>query len=296
MSRGYLKNNTKAAGRKAGLGGGSKKCPKSPKKYASGKRAALYNDICYDIDEFDEYRDTEELYDDFFLDSSTSHEREEELDKKKEESSEECPICCNIRPLVKLMKGCNHPSACAVCLREMYINQAQQDVRNYPLKCYHPACDRIVTHAQLRQHNLCRSEKELTKHHRLHVLAKAYKGTRIVAHCPDCDFPHEMNRQILITCKSCGFKYEVNDEVNDEANGITPPPSSTIKAVESIKRDAAGVNNGWARCPRCSIIISKGGGCKVMTCACGHLFYWDDALREKERAPALKVARIERLE
>ena len=167
---------------------------KARRRYGYGKRADLYNDIYYDIDEFNDYRDTEERYDDFFSDCSTSHERDEELDTKEEQSSEECPICCNIRPLVKLMKGCNHPSACAVCLREIYINQAQEDVRNYPLKCYYPTCDRIVTHVQLSNHDLCRSEKELTKHHRFHVLAKAYKkGTRSVAHCPHCDFPREMN-------------------------------------------------------------------------------------------------------
>ena len=78
-------------------------------------------------------------------------------------------------------------------------------------------------------------------------------------------------------------------------DGITSH-SSTIKAIESIKRDAAGGNDGWARCPRCRITISKGSGCDHMTCVCGNNFSWGDALRKKKEGPVVKGARIERLE
>merc|ERR1712125_156238 len=77
----------------------------------------------------------------------------------------QCPICCEDRPLIPLMKNCTHEPACQQCLREIFVKKAQESVSNYPLICYHPSCKKPVHDAQLILHKLVRSDKELKKHY-----------------------------------------------------------------------------------------------------------------------------------
>lgn len=196
--------------------------------------------------------------------------------KNKDAVVKECQICCEIRPLVPLLKKCNHAPVCHVCLREIYVNQAQQNVLNYPLQCYHPSCRKQIHDVHLVKHNLIFSEKELTKHYRLKVLGKAYSGSRDIVHCPQCEFPKIVNKQSrVVSCRQCKVTYEVEDDIHNTR-------LTTIAAIESIRSDKMGSNDGWAQCPRCKIIISKGDGCDHMTCVCGLSFSWTEALDKKQ--------------
>ena len=66
----------------------------------------------------------------------------------------ECSVCWEVRELVPLFKNCNHDPQCQSCLRKLYVVQAQKDVFNYPLQCYHPYCKRRIHEAQLINHQL----------------------------------------------------------------------------------------------------------------------------------------------
>lgn len=188
-------------------------------------------------------------------------------DDKKES---ECPICCEVRPLISLMKKCKHPPACRECLHEIYVSQAQQNVSNYPLQCYHPECTKPILASQLINHGVFRSDEEIQKHHRLSMLSKAYSDSgRLVAHCPDCDFPRLVRNQEKAHCKKCGSNFEITRDANHSKK-------STIEALKAIKRDKIGHNYGWTFCPGCKMIVSKGDGCDHMTCVCGEEFYWDE--------------------
>jgi len=237
--------------------------------------------ICYeDIDAYDysddEYHDSlnndseEKLVPTSTLSSSASSP------SPSRPSMQQCPICCEeVSSLTPLMKNCNHPPCCQNCLREIYINQAQQDITNYPLQCYHPCCTKVVRDTQLVQHNLVRSDAELKKHYRFTTLAKAYRDTqkKRVIHCPKCETPRVIgsSQEIVIKCKECHTKYAAFNHYH-----------TTIAAVEAFAYDTMGNNNGWARCPKCKMIISKGNGCDHMTCVCGHHFSWNKALKKKD--------------
>lgn len=219
---------------------------------------------------------------DNYEDLSFSEKDTRSFRKNKGAVVNECQICCEIRPLVPLLNKCNHAPVCHECLREIYVNQAQKNVSNYPLHCYHPLCRKQVHDVHLIKHNLIFSEKEFTKHYRLTVLSKAYSGSRDIVHCPQCDFPRIVNMQDIVSCSQCKIAYEVTHDMHN--NRLT-----TITAIESLKPDNMGRNDGWAHCPRCKIIISKGNGCDHMTCVCGLDFSWIEA-RARKKAPLLKCA------
>lgn len=48
----------------------------------------------------------------------------------------------------------------------------------------------------------------------------------------------------------------------------------TPAQVNSDNSDSQDPISGTKRCPRCSILIEKNGGCDHMTCNCGHEFWW----------------------
>jgi len=195
--------------------------------------------------------------------------------KNKDVVAGKCEICWETRPLVSLMKKCNHAPVCHECLREFYVNQAQQDVSNYPLQCYDPSCRKDVRDVQLINHDLIRSEKELKKHYSFTILGKAYSGGRGTVDCPECDFPKLVSSHNIVTCNYCNFEYQI---VNDKHTNMM----TTITAIESIKYDNVGSNHGWTNCPRCKITISKGQGCDQMTCHCGEDFSWVKAQQHNE--------------
>jgi len=179
--------------------------------------------------------------------------------------------------------------ACYQCLRKIYVSLAHEDISNFPLKCFHPSCVRLVRETQLLKHHLVRSEEELAKHHRLSVLRKAYAGSKLVAHCPTCDHPKHLSsvqRLQGVICKSCKTLYEIEDQHTQL--------SSTMEAVEKFGRDKIGINNGWANCPKCGLIISKGDGCDHMHCICGHDFSWYTA-KKNRKENSIKVAVFEKL-
>ena len=190
----------------------------------------------------------------------------------------ECPICFETGPVVELSKKCWHEPACRKCLRRIMVTHAQKDVQNFPLNCFHPQCRKPVHSEQLQKHNLLCTKDEIKKHYELTVLAKKRKpnfGDALTVRCPHCDHPRVLRETFLNGntehchgCNACHKTYSVS------------PFYATIRALENLKTDDGGCNAGWARCPSCHIVISKGGGCNHMFCvACNHEFDWDKAQR-----------------
>jgi hypothetical protein len=317
MPRGWKKNQSNSVvGRKNGRGGSSSRGRQEGSRpqgknhqqtemdggivYKSRRAVGKKNNPLIDLaeDDYMIYEEDAELDSsmDIPITSSTASNAEEEEENNTKNTNTttsssvgECSICCEVRPLVSLLKKCDHPPSCRECLREIYINQAQQDISNYPLQCFHPSCRRPVRETQLIQHGLLKSEEELIKHYRLTVLSKAYTSTKKVTYCPECEFPSKVNKQEIVNCRHCRTTYGVeHDEFTTKA--------STIAAIEAIGNDNFGHNDGWATCPNCKITISKGCGCDHMTCVCGMDFSWEDALRKKGRAQKrAKVATIKKI-
>eukprot|EP00581_Thalassiosira_minuscula_P025832 CAMPEP_0184408632 /NCGR_PEP_ID=MMETSP0738-20130409/3428_1 /TAXON_ID=385413 /ORGANISM="Thalassiosira miniscula, Strain CCMP1093" /LENGTH=271 /DNA_ID=CAMNT_0026766149 /DNA_START=134 /DNA_END=946 /DNA_ORIENTATION=+ len=190
----------------------------------------------------------------------------------------ECAICFENVPVVCLSNKCKwHAAACNKCLRRVYVTDAQKSTKSYPLKCFHPCCDQPVQVAQMEKHNLFASPAEVKKHHDMHVLSKIEKtgGMRTV-YCPKCITPRGIKRvgdtDRTFGCNNCKTRYLVS------------PFYATYRALENMKGDEFGVNDGWANCPQCGIMISKGDGCSHMDCIyCGHEFDWYDAQEKKEK-------------
>jgi len=204
------------------------------------------------------------LVDDFDMKSSTGSTP----NKSTTYHIAECAICFEETPVLCLSRKCRwHDAACSKCLRRVYVINAQNVTKNYPLCCFHPQCGQPVIAAQLEKHKLFASEAEVKKHYKMVILAKIKntEGMRTV-HCPWCEIPkgiRDLCRDRKYNCKNCSHPYLV---LLDYA---------TIHALEKIVKDDFGRNNGWARCPGCSILISKGGGCDHMVCGnCGLNFSW----------------------
>mmetsp|Transcript_21801 Transcript_21801/g.33143 ORF Transcript_21801/g.33143 Transcript_21801/m.33143 type:complete len:303 (-) Transcript_21801:200-1108(-) len=287
MPRGWLKHKSRRVGGKVSRGGSShfqKKqkaripvCPaeiESPilkpiTKTTKHSKAANVNTCNFDGDDYTYYGCSDDDFDyadEYFISSSSS---------RGLIMAEECPICCETRPLVALMKNCNHSPACRECLHEIYVNQAQQDVKNYPLECYHPTCKKEVSAPVLKNRSIFYNEGEVTKHHRFSNLAKAYRGSGKIVHCPHCDCPKEIHRYMSVKCGQCQTRFEA---VHDQRES----KFATIDAIQNFVGDSKGRYNGWAHCPRCKITISKGDGCDHMTCPCGEDFNWDEELKKNE--------------
>ncbi len=279
MPSGWLKNQHKnCVGRKKKLGGSSRKEKKQSKRIPKTKE---HKSPC---------PTSNASFDDVYIHRHDkvdikSEEKHNSSHKKKADIIGECSICCEIAPLVPLLKNCNHEPQCRSCLRKMYVEHAQQDISNYPLQCYHPSCKRTIGETQLVRHDLLNSNKELLKHRRLTVLSKAYRRVQKVVHCPECDFPQVVNKHEGVCCRNCGISYIC---VHDDFSTM----KSTLAAVESFSPDSIGRIDGWARCPHCRIIISKGDGCSHMSCICGEDFDWDMVLNHKQKLQKFKTAHV----
>lgn len=277
MPQGYVKHN-KFAAKKKSRGGGSRTgqgSERSPNTFHWTDKLPFQ--ATRDLDELvDNMKETDIWNNDEESDSSENFSNAFAAETRPP-SRTKCCICLEVLPVVKLMNKCNHPAACHACLYQVYIVQAQKSVENYPLKCFYPLCGRPVRETQLTQHDLVRSEKELARHHRLVVLAKAYAGKRVVVHCAKCDHPYYPGGSVhVITCYACKVRYEVLDR-------RTSQESTTLAAMEAFGYDRAGRNGGWARCPTCKMLISKGDGCDHMICPCGSRFNWGDAMMARTK-------------
>ena len=279
MPSGWLKNKHKnCVGRKKQLGGSSRKEKKHPNKTKKTRQHK------------NSYPSSNAIFDDVYFHKHDkvvikSEEKHTSNHQRKPDIIDECSICCEVAPLVPLMKNCNHRPQCRSCLRKMYVKYAQQDISNYPLRCYHPSCKRTVGETQLVRHDLLESDKELLKHRRLTILSKAYRHVQKVVYCPECDFPQITHKQEGVCCRNCGTNYIC---IYEDFSTM----KSTLTAVESFLPDSKGRVDGWARCPHCRMIISKGGGCSHMSCICGNDFDWDEALDRKQQLPKFKVAHV----
>lgn len=281
MPRGWLKHRERVVGKKSSRGGSSYRRPEG-KRALKPRRNDRHRFQNINIDGTEEELSWERNEDTRTNidreDFSSGHKRASSSPfcRNEDAAAKECRICCEIRPLVSLSKKCDHPPVCRGCLREIYVNQAQQDVSNYPLRCYDPSCRKQVHDVQLVKHNLIRKDKELARHYRLKVFGKAYSSSSDIVHCPECDFPKMVTKQETVKCMQCKITYEVWHDGRTNRG-------STIAAIEAIKGDNKGSNSGWAHCPKCKMIVSKGDGCDHMICVCGKHFSWTEALDRKNR-------------
>jgi hypothetical protein len=281
-----LKHHQRSVGRKVSRGGAGKRDRKQiisgendERNHHTGIRKMDWRD---DIDTYWEdelmmsYDDHGEIY---FEDESMEQQQQQQtmLPKRNNNNNTEkpkylagyCPICFEYKTdLLILMRNCRHPPACVHCLRELYIKQAQQNVQNYPLRCFDPSCTRLVRDTQVQQ--LARNQQEINQHYRLCVLQKSYKGTQQISHCPQCDHPYHVQRRPeqqhkirSVRCRCCRTEYALLEGTDE---------MTTIYALESIVQDKVGINDGWCICPGCRLVISKGNGCDYMACPCGTHF------------------------
>lgn len=255
MPRGYLKHN-KEIGKKKARGGSS------GQKYFAEKEPDPTRIRC--------------AVEDFALDAQITTKNRTTREAAATYPIGECAICFEEAPIVCLSNKCRwHDAACHRCLHRIYVTNAQKSTKRYPLTCFHPLCDQPVHAAQMEKHNLFASPTEAKKHHDMLVLSKIQKtdGMRTV-HCPKCDTPRGIrklgDKDRTFGCKNCKTVYLVS------------PFYATIRALENMKSDNFGINDGWAKCPQCGILISKGDGCEHMECVyCDHEFCWDEALEKK---------------
>lgn len=297
MPRGHFKNK-RFASEKIRRGGGSKKdknanfgtnfARQSSRSKTRPSFAFTQDDICdYCYGGGDEYESL--MYDDDGIFYNETPKRKADGDiSMKPISTSECALCFEQKPLMKLMKSCQHQSACHDCLHRYYIQIAQQDISMYPLKCWHPACSSRLLHNEQIQ-KLVKSKEELTKHHRLSVLASARKKSNLTADCPSCEHPvafppRRQETDIFLvrafTCLECSKPFKVEDSSYE----------STILALDRMNRQKC--HDGWAQCPQCRMVISKNGGCNHMVCICGQDFDWEmveEKLRTKRSFVAAKV-------
>jgi hypothetical protein len=183
----------------------------------------------------------------------------------------ECPICFETVPVINFSKKCSwHESACFSCLRRIHVTDAS---KSFQTSCFHPLCQQPINFVQLVKHKLICTPEEIKTHHALvlHQKMKKMKDPHTV-HCPHCDFPRVFSKKLsgddrCQCCKSCGGRFLVS------------PDYATIRSLEWLEEDNAGLNDGWARCPHCGILISKGDGCNHMSCTlCYSAFDWSEAV------------------
>mmetsp|Transcript_30779 Transcript_30779/g.46683 ORF Transcript_30779/g.46683 Transcript_30779/m.46683 type:complete len:297 (+) Transcript_30779:49-939(+) len=283
MPRGHFKNKSFVS-EKIRRGGGSKKDKNTnlARQSSRSKTRQCFTFTQDDICDYSYGNDDSLLYDndDMLYDKTFKSESRVDIPMKPIYTSE-CTLCFEQKPLMKLMKSCQHQSACHDCLYRFYIQIAQQDISMYPLKCWHPACSsRLLQNEQIQK--LVKSKEELTKHYRLSVLASARRKSKLTADCPSCEhpvaFPPRRQKSDMFlyvrafTCLECSKPFKVEDSSYQ----------STILALDRMSRHNC--HDGWAQCPRCRMVISKNGGCSHMTCICGQHFDWrevEEKLRTK---------------
>lgn len=266
MPRGYLKHNRDTSKKKARGGASSKGCLKADRDRSYSKQ------ICSSVE-------------DFALGVGSATASKSNVDQNAASYPiGECTICFKDGPVVCLSNKCKwHDAACQQCLHRIHVTNAQKSPKSYPLTCFHPLCNQPVHTSQLEKHNIFASPSEVWKHHEMLVLSKIYKtdGMRTVR-CPKCDTPRGIRK--------LGDKDRVHGCINCNTKYLVSPYYATIRALDNMKSDSMGINDGWAKCPSCSILISKGDGCEHMECCyCDHEFYWDEAQEKKDRIPHARV-------
>mmetsp|Transcript_19797 Transcript_19797/g.41620 ORF Transcript_19797/g.41620 Transcript_19797/m.41620 type:complete len:284 (-) Transcript_19797:172-1023(-) len=264
MPRGYLKKS-KDVSRKQARGGSSR----SKKPWWQRNGGEIYKD-------YNTYwKKTENIssaLDDVPVDPIKNVPRRKfENPPKLNYQVSECAICFEEAPLICLSDRCKwHGAACFKCLRTVHVKNAQKSSKNYPIVCFHPLCKQNIQFGQLEKHGLLATPEEAKKHHEMVVLHKIETNPEMrTVHCPICQFPRgvsKFDKDRKYGCTNCKKSY------------IVSPDYATICALEKIGVDGFGCNDGWAKCPNCKILISKGDGCDHMTCIyCDHEFSWEDA-------------------
>jgi hypothetical protein len=270
MPRGYLKHK-KNIGRKKARGGASHSSSSGKKNGSAGrnKRAANKNSGgASAVTDFPVVAKQDQLA--CFAEDSCAKPKKQPA---KYYSVAECCICMEQRQVLVLSKKCSwHDAACYDCLRRCYVTDAQKDVSNFPLCCFHPQCRKPVHYAQLVKHNLFHSRDERKRHYELEVLCRRDKKTHLcTVYCPRCSHPRFVKRPSKEECKECK---------NCQERFLVSPDFATILAIERFQTDGFGENHGWARCPHCSVLICKGDGGSDMWCVyCDRPFDWDDAIQ-----------------
>ncbi|KAL9182324.1 hypothetical protein ACHAXT_012976 [Thalassiosira profunda] len=265
MPRGYLKHN-RGAGRKKALGGSSGRGYNEKEFWQErGEKSSLILQ--------------RSMNEDFSL---STHNTTSECNDRKAPTNQigECSICFKQTPLACMSTKCKwHAAACSQCLRRVYVSDAKKSSKNYPLRCFHPLCDQPVHASQLEKHSLFSSPSEVKTHHDMLIHARIEKagGVFRTVLCPRCDTPRGLqlfDKDRVYGCANCKKKYWVS------------PDYVTIRTMENMKEDEFGTNDGWAKCPKCSILISKGDGCDHMWCVyCDHEFSWEEAQRRTNAIP-----------
>lgn len=271
MPRGYLKND-RTAGRKQSRGGSSRGKTKSRDQKSKSTTSRFSTKRTTTRIE----SSTAKLVQDVPLQEPRTYQGQMKPVLSRSPAvarypEKECGICFEYGPVVCLsQKTCGwHPSACQSCLRKWYTREYSPCSLT---KCFHPQCQQSVYENQLQKHGILGSAMELRKYRESVLLSKTV-GKKVVV-CPHCSFPRAVygesrargSPERSYSCRHCLQKYLVSFEI------------ATILCLLTLPNDSMGRNDGWARCPGCSILISKGDGCSHMVCGCcGTDFCWSEA-------------------
>jgi hypothetical protein len=221
-----------------------------------------------------------------------------------------CPICLEHKSsaeLVQLFKGCQHVSACKLCLHSHYVEHAMHDVNNFPLKCFWPSCTRYLRNVQLQ--GFVKHINEIEAFHRLEANAKQAK--KMARKLENTEQKYELiqqrriqNLQVLQHCHCCSYSTPVNPgrgatrfqcihcknmanidvmTVEDVKAMIRAPLEQRIKEKERFVC-AKTLGDLLVNCPLCSTLIYKDGGCFELHCeACQTKFDFKAAKVKMDR-------------
>jgi len=134
----------------------------------------------------------------------------------------------------------------------------------------------------LKEHAVFAHAEEKTKHEEMMMLAKIHKLHLRTAHCPFCNFPSGVGKRLGKGNEKDKDKEHIRTCAKCNKNYMLSPFCATYRALNKMGKD------GYAKCPKCGILISKGAGCDFMRCGgCGFCFSWERA--KQKMIPHAKV-------
>jgi IBR domain/IBR domain, a half RING-finger domain len=195
-----------------------------------------------------------------------------------------CPICyCELEEgeVALRLENCAH-RYCEDCVRQ-YVRTAMEQGAVLRLTCPHPECETPLDYYQVRQlldaESGCRYEQL--------ALVEQLKNSPAVHYCPrpacgnvmvvvatgedgapqaaGCRMVCDRRGCGTVFCVECGLVWHQDQSCAEAAAALAQDPQMTRWYKKHDTR----------RCPACTAVLLKNGGCNHMTCGkCGHNFCW----------------------
>ncbi|KDQ06304.1 hypothetical protein BOTBODRAFT_121686 [Botryobasidium botryosum FD-172 SS1] len=188
-----------------------------------------------------------------------------------------CKICLDRHPAGSgtLVPSCNH-RFCGSCLKNYVVSQLEEN--RYPAVC--PVCSVDMSEkrpGRITDDIVDRIGLSAKEHEAWAELALAQVSTEIS--CPKCKTMFRVDRadydkQTIITCplRGCGGSWcKVCAQITSpfDLHSCSGADTGVLERMMAVR--------DWKRCPGCSIMVEKIGGCDHMTCpgrGCNTHFCW----------------------